>query len=166
MASLLSAVYSYRLSRQSHHVATYHGVIGLLRELDKTFIEHPEIRPYFYGGKPLAADDPQLPRVQAVAELVLDSFEWIWYKRKSFDAENGGGWKAYMVDTFSSSPALQTHYAKSASWYPGITRLIADCSIALGRDVAGAGGAGVVDRLGRGDPAGDREGRPGEGGGD
>ncbi|MEU8023466.1 hypothetical protein AB0B88_14740 [Micromonospora haikouensis] len=105
MASLLSAVYSYRLSRQSHHVATYHGVIGLLRELD-------------------------------------------------------------MVDTFSSSPALQTHYAKSASWYPGITRLIADCSIALGRDVAGAGGVGVVDRLGRGDPAGDREGRPGEGGGD
>ncbi|WP_431977223.1 hypothetical protein [Micromonospora haikouensis] len=138
VTSLLSAVYSYRLSRKSHHIATYHGVIGLFKELDKTFIEYPEIRPYFYAGKPLALDDPQLPRVEAVAELVLDSFEWIWYRQESFDAENGGGWKAYMVDTFSSSPALQMHYAKSASWYPGITRLIADCSIVLGR--AGAGG--------------------------
>ncbi|MEU4568282.1 hypothetical protein [Micromonospora sp. NPDC023956] len=130
-ASLLSAIYTYRLSRQSHHVSTYYGAIGLFRELDKTFVEYPEMRPYFYEGKPVAVDDPNRQRVKAMAEMVLDAFEWIWLRRRSLNAEGEWGWRAYIIDTFSSSPALQQHYARSDSWYPGITRLIADCSIEL-----------------------------------
>ncbi|WDZ84912.1 hypothetical protein [Micromonospora cathayae] len=129
MASLASAIYSYRLSRQAHHVSTYYGAIGLFRELDKTFVEYPETRPYIYDGKPVDPDDPDYHRVRAVAELVLDAFEWIWYRQRSLNAEGEWGWRAYIIDTFTSSPALQQHYASAASWYPGITRLIADRSL-------------------------------------
>lgn len=80
--SLLSAVYSYRLSRRTHDISIYYGVIGMFRELDKTFVEYPDIRPYFYEGKPADADDPNLQRVRAVAELVLDAFEWIWHRKE------------------------------------------------------------------------------------
>jgi hypothetical protein len=130
VASLFSAVYSYRLSRQAHHVSTYYGAISLFRELDKTFVEFPETRPYFYDGKPVNPDDPDRHRVQAVAELVLDAFEWVWYRQEKLNAEGEWGWKAYIVETFYSSPALQQHYARRRSWYPGITRLIADRSLA------------------------------------
>lgn len=129
--SLLSAIYSYLLSRQAHHVSTYYGAIDLLRELDKTFLEYPDLRPYFYDGKPFDVDDPNRDRVLAAAELVLDAFEWIWYRQDKLNAKSEEGWRAYTIDTFSSSPVLQQHYLASESWYPGITRLIAEGSIIL-----------------------------------
>ncbi|MBM7080315.1 hypothetical protein [Micromonospora humida] len=137
VVSLLSAFYGYRLSRQAHQVSTYYGAIGLFRELDKTFVEHPDIRPYIYDGKPLADDDPNRHRVQAVAELVIDAFEWIWYRRKKLNAKAEEGWRAYIVEIFSSSPVLQQHYVRYESWYPGITRLIAERSIVLGQSGRG-----------------------------
>ncbi|MEW2378138.1 hypothetical protein AB0883_18820 [Micromonospora sp. NPDC047812] len=149
-AAVLSAIYSYRLSRRAHHTSTYYGVIGLFRELDKTFIEHPEIRPYFYDGKPVDVDESNRHRVRAAAELVLDTFEWIWHRRKDLNAKGEEGWRAYIVDTFSSSPALQQHYVRSASWYPGITRLIADHGIVLKDGAVDSGDVSVGERGGRG----------------
>jgi len=122
VAAILSAIYSYRLSRRAHHASTYYGAIGLLRELDKTFIEYPDTRPYFYDGKPVDGDESSRQRVQAVAELVLDTFEWIWHRQDVLNAKNEVGWQTYIVDTFSSSPALQEYYASYAPWYPGITK--------------------------------------------
>ncbi|KXK63670.1 hypothetical protein AWW66_01520 [Micromonospora rosaria] len=150
VTALLSAVYSYRLSRKAHRVATYYGVIGLFRELDKTFIEYPDVRPYFYDGKPVDVDGPTAYRIRAVAELVLDTFEWIWHRQKDLDTNGEDGWRAYIVDMFSSSPALQQHYAGSTSWYPGITRLIADRAVVLHAGTAGPGGGGTVERRGPG----------------
>ncbi|WP_320067665.1 hypothetical protein [Micromonospora sp. RTGN7] len=144
IAALLSAIYSYRLSRRAHDTSIYYGVIGLFRELDKTFIEHPEVRPYFYEGKPVDVDDPNLQRVRAVAELVLDTFEWIWYRRKELNAEAEEGWMAYIFDTFYSSQALQEHYVRFPSWYPGIRRLIADHAIAQEDGTVDSGSVSVL----------------------
>ena len=124
--SLISAVYGFRLSRRAHYVSTYTGVISLFRELDRTFIEYPDLRPYFYDGKPVGVDDPNHNRVQAAAELVLDTFEWIWYRQENLNAEDEKGWQTYIAETYFSSPALQQHYTRYPSWYPGIARLIAD----------------------------------------
>ncbi|RLK25185.1 hypothetical protein DER29_3171 [Micromonospora sp. M71_S20] len=158
VTAVLSAIYSHRLSRRAHHVSTYYGVIGLFRELDKTFLEYPEIRPYFYDGKPVGDDEPDRHRIRAAAELILDTFEWIWYRRKDLNAKGEEGWRAYIVDTFSSSPALQHHYASSASWYPGITRLIAEHGIALADGMVSSGDVSVGGRRGRGRFDGAREG--------
>lgn len=158
MAAILSAIYSYRLSRKSHHVATYYGVINLFRELDKTFVEYPDLRPYVYDGKTVELDDPNRHRVQAVAELVLDTFEWIWLRQKDLNAKDEDGWRAYIADTFSSSPALQQHYARFASWYPGITRLIADRGISLKGGMSDWSGVSDVARSGPGRFAAAREG--------
>ena len=75
--SAASTVYSYRLSRHNHDVSTYYGVIHLFRDIDKVMIEYPEVRPYFYQGKAIVPGDPNGPRVEATAELVLDVFEWV-----------------------------------------------------------------------------------------
>ncbi|MEU2614529.1 hypothetical protein ABZ570_23540 [Micromonospora sp. NPDC007271] len=90
------------------------------------FIDHPDIRPYFYDGKQLTAADRNRQKVQAVAELTLDAFEWIWYRRKRLNAEGELGWEAYILDTLASSQPLREHYLSRARWYPGITRLLRD----------------------------------------
>jgi hypothetical protein len=41
-----------------------------LFELDRIFIQHPEIRDYLYGGKDLAEDDPLYNRVVAIGAIV------------------------------------------------------------------------------------------------
>lgn len=137
VVALLSTAYIYRLSQRAHRVSTYYGVIGLFRDLTRIFIEHPELRPYFYDGKPVDVDDKlRHYKIQAAAEAVLDSFEWIWRRRIELNTKGEDGWRAYIVETFSSSPALQQHYARFSSWYPGITQLIADHSITLMGGVA------------------------------
>lgn len=158
--SLLSAVYSYRLSRRTHDISIYYGVIGMFRELDKTFVEYPDIRPYFYEGKPADADDPNLQRVRAVAELVLDAFEWIWHRKEELNTEDETGWMNYIADTFFSSPALQQHYASFAHWYPGITRLITERGGASKEAAVDPRGVTTASRRGRGRFAGLVRGSP------
>jgi hypothetical protein len=124
MVSLGSAFYSYRLSRRAHHVNTYYGAISLFRDLDNVFISYPELRAYFYGGKQATGDDSNAMRVQAVAELVCDVFEWIWHRQEKLTGSDKGGWQAYILDTFAQSPALRHHFVQHTSWYPGVARLL------------------------------------------
>lgn len=149
VAIVISLLYSYRLSRRTHDISIYYGVIGMFRELDKTFVEYPEIRPYFYEGKSLEADDPNLHRVRAVAELVLDAFEWIWHRKEELNTDDETGWMNYIADTYFSSPALQQHYASVASWYPGITRLIAEREATMRDGTVDARDTTTVGRSGR-----------------
>ena len=42
--------------------------------LNKVFLDHPELRPYFYAGKDLDEADPLYPKVEAVADMHLDVY--------------------------------------------------------------------------------------------
>jgi hypothetical protein len=96
----------------------------LFLEIDHIMIEYPEIRPYFYHGKPAQSDDPNRLRVESTAEVVLDVFEWVWHRQEGLNPDDKGGWLAYMLDTFCNSPALREHYRRSAAWYPVMTRML------------------------------------------
>lgn len=124
IVSMASTAYSYRLSRHSHDVSTYYGVIHLFGDIDKVMIEYPEIRPYFYQGKVVTSGDLNGPRVKATAELVLDVFEWVWHRQEKLSLEDKDGWEPYILEVFSNSPALREHYAKCSSWYPATNRLL------------------------------------------
>lgn len=87
--------------------------------LDQVFIEHPEIRPYFYEGKELRDDDPNRQRVLAVAETLLDFMGSVMdqsHRLKHTYPEEW--WAHYFRDCFLQSPVLCDFFRRNRQWYP------------------------------------------------
>jgi hypothetical protein len=89
-------------------------------ELDKLFVEHPQIRKYFYQGEIISEDkSDEYARVAAVAEYMLDHFAAVM----SHTTTDGKPlistiWREYLKDCFVNSPILCTTLEKYSRWYP------------------------------------------------
>jgi hypothetical protein len=76
------------------------------------FIEHPELRPYFYDNKPLPQDETEREKVFAAAEMLCDFFEYVVHGRTTMAKQLRQGWLTYMRAMYSDSTCLQ-HYLEN-----------------------------------------------------
>ncbi len=118
----------YRLARQtarqtaqiadSLKVSLYGaGAIQMLT-VDSLFLDHPGLRPYFYGGQDLREDDSLYPQALAMAELVLDYFNSIMRQMRHFpDVWPRVWWESYLIDSFKNSPVLCRYLRSVGDWY-------------------------------------------------
>jgi hypothetical protein len=59
--------------------------------LDQLFLDHPELRCYFYGGKSVNdATDAERPKIMTIAEMHIDFFDTELLRRKLFPASLRG----------------------------------------------------------------------------
>jgi hypothetical protein len=88
-------------------------------ELDKVFIDHSDLRPYFEENRPISPDDPDFPKAVAIAELLMDTidsmFETGYFPLKP-------GWEKWMKDVFANSPILRRHLREKSGWYDRLYR--------------------------------------------
>jgi hypothetical protein len=95
-------------------------------EISRIFLQHPELRPYFFDGQVIEESHPDYLRAEAVAEVMLDIF-WTMGNQarrvgtvggKEFtDTEARDQWAMYMGDVFASSPILCSFLTKRKVWY-------------------------------------------------
>jgi hypothetical protein len=87
--------------------------------LDRVFLDHPELRPYFYEGKDLDKSDPLYPKVEAVAEMHLDVFDYNLNYRLHFPKEYhfAEGNESFIREMLAHSPVMRRHLEKSAQWF-------------------------------------------------
>ncbi|WP_330460543.1 hypothetical protein OIB37_28885 [Streptomyces sp. NBC_00820] len=123
LVSVIAAWMATRVSAKTHETTSYHAGTDLFMEVNRVFVEHPEVRPYFYDGKELTEGDPNSNRVQAVAELMLDVFEWIWHRREGITEADRQAWADYVGQMFRLSPALRKYHLDHLAWHPTITEL-------------------------------------------
>src|SRR5581483_5227997 len=43
-------------------------------EISRIFLQNPDMRPYFFSGKPIDESHPDYLRAEAIAEVILDIF--------------------------------------------------------------------------------------------
>lgn len=86
-------------------------------ELFKIFVEHQELRPYFYDGKNLEKNDDNFQKVMAIAELHADFFEYIILEQYSIDREMKLTMIKYMKRLFKSSDALRKFLTEYSDCY-------------------------------------------------
>ena len=93
--------------------------LGNVLALDKVFLDHPELRPYFYEGKDLDKSDPLYPKVEAVAEMHLDVFDYLLNYRRQFPEEyhfpEGHG--SFIREMLAQSPVMRRRLEKGAAWF-------------------------------------------------
>ena len=81
------------------------------------FVENPELRPYFYDGRPAPTEEPLRSRVLAVAELVADHLESVVLSQDVVEARTNAVWVRYMQGLYRRSPVLRGFLAPESEGY-------------------------------------------------
>jgi hypothetical protein len=126
VASLISLIASWRTAHQAARITTYTGATDLVLDIDHVFVEHPELRKYFYDGEDLShATEDNRAKVEAIAELMLDCFEGIWDMKATYTPVDRDSWGQYILDMMSTSPVMDAMYEERAkeAWYPSLDGL-------------------------------------------
>lgn len=124
VAAFGTAYYQAVLTRRTTEAQAWQGVNEQANYLSGMFIDHPELRPYFYDGVPISKNDPNYNKVMSYAELYLNFIDDLGddyvYALKGME-ENGKYrryWDRTFKDTFAMSPALQAYAKEEQAWYP------------------------------------------------
>lgn len=106
--------------------SAYQSISSQLLDLDKLFIEKPELRPYFFSGTDLTDADPEYTKIYtqaiSVADLQLDYFDSFWTQADHIDElrKDSSSWRAwdkYIRDSFANSPIMCRRLSEVQSWY-------------------------------------------------
>jgi hypothetical protein len=110
---------------QMNHVAAQTRILSRDRSvsnvltLHKIFLDHPELRPYFFEGKDLKESDPLYPQVEAVADMHLDVFAYNLDYRLVFsdDCRRPEEYKSYIRSRLALSPVMRRRLETNAAWF-------------------------------------------------
>lgn len=87
-------------------------------EIDKSFIQHPELRPYFYDNIPIDTNSGDYRRACNIAELMLDGFDAVmgnqYYK---LTVKEKDMWRKWIFACFKQSPILRQIFDDTRDWY-------------------------------------------------
>jgi hypothetical protein len=111
------------LQKRAVEGQTWQLIIQQMNQIDKIFIDNPDLYPYFFQKKQLKSNDKNYPKVKSMAVMLLDFMDAFDddYVRKLAGMNDGGkywiSWENYFVDQFSLSPVLCDSYKEMKSWY-------------------------------------------------
>jgi hypothetical protein len=108
--------------------SVYQLVTSRMSAISRTFLELPELRPYFYEGKDasnLTAADPVLnSRLLAMCEMLFDHAEVVLAPPRMMGSL-GESYERYFCDLVCSSPVLRTYWRARREWYvPALQTLV------------------------------------------
>jgi hypothetical protein len=91
----------------------------------RSFVDRPELRPYFHDGKPLEPSDPNRNLVLALADMRLDVMDAVLtYASGTRFGHNVEPWRNTFADAFRNSPVLCARQAETKSFY-GLVNTVA-----------------------------------------
>jgi hypothetical protein len=92
---------------------------GQSLDILRFFAENPAVRPYFYDNKDLsqAKDELEKLRILSTAEMVGGFMELVALQIDEQPADIQPRWKAYICDSYNSSPVLREHIETCKGWY-------------------------------------------------
>ena len=122
---LISIVLLINQTRQlsnSLESTVHQAITNQMLEVNRIFIENPDLRPYFYSGKAISPQDPNLAKALAVADLQLDFFDSFWTQSDNLpelhrDGPEWDAWNNYIGDSFRHSPIMCKRLQEVHGWY-------------------------------------------------
>ncbi|MFB9892847.1 hypothetical protein [Planobispora takensis] len=118
-------------------VSTTFGVFGLLHPLLRVFVDHPDLYPYFYQGKPVPRRGKDRVRVQVMAEMLADALSSALQMTGQIPSAKDGlsSWSLYVVHMLDTCGPLQEAMRRYPGWWPHLEEL-ASSRTAGGRPAA------------------------------
>jgi hypothetical protein len=84
-------------------------------ELNKQFVQYPDMRPYFNEGKDLDEKDPRYERAMALAAMHADLIDSM-FSTEGFPPHDG--WNLWTKTLLQRSPILSRYLRENKQYYP------------------------------------------------
>jgi hypothetical protein len=119
---LLQARYMTRSTRST----VYQTVADQMMSIDRLFVEHPELRQYFYGNGLPPAEVLDRERVAAATELLVDFMDNVTKQARQIPEYLSGTWEKYFRTIASTSPSLRAFWSEHRDWYDAALQRVLD----------------------------------------
>ena len=96
----------------------YFQVVSMFRDLQVFFVDHPELRRYFYENQTLPPDPIERARLDATSEMIVDLAEGVFACGPGLGVMLSQDWNKYFAFLYQSSEALREYWRKNAQYYP------------------------------------------------
>jgi hypothetical protein len=104
--------------RASVQRSTALNIYSHMVDIDRFFIEHPHLKPYFYGGPIPAIDEvPSHQQLLSVAEMMVDYFDSVYQQKECSPKDTFGPKMKYMRQIYEESSVLREFLDANAGWY-------------------------------------------------
>jgi hypothetical protein len=121
--SILVAIQQSRLGTKGTRANVYNSINMEMMEIDRYFVEHPDLKPYFYECKDVAETDPIYPRVASMAEWMIDFMDNVLVLSRSMpEFPWKDSWFKYFEDLFNNSVVMCRFWRQRETWYAGAMR--------------------------------------------
>ena len=129
IASSIGVIYSLWLLNQQTGIFNRQLMEGITQtmtsysmEISRIFLEHPDLRPYFFSGQAIDTNHPDYLQAEAIAEVILDIFWTMSSQAKRVQGEFANPearelWQNYIRDCFAQSPILAGFLTMRKDWY-------------------------------------------------
>lgn len=97
--------------------SVYQGFTDLMVRIDMCFVDHPDLRPYFYGKQDVPPEGSEAQRVFAIAEALRDLEDHVARHEHFLEPAVFAGWKEYFTFLRAHSPAYARFCDFTTEWY-------------------------------------------------
>ncbi len=130
IVSLLLLRAQGRAQRDATLVIAYQNMTAQMADVNRFFVDHLDLRPYFFDGEELSGAAAERDRVLAVAEMYVNLMDNVLTQLPTLRrAGIAADWEAYFRDVYESSPAIGTFWdERGAAWFTSspLTTLFTD----------------------------------------
>jgi len=99
---------------------TYQNIYERMIEIDRFFIENPELKAYFYYNKEFVNDDENFKaKLHSIAEMMIDYFDSVFYQKFCMRKETFDAKAFYFGDIYNNSPIIREYLDQPGleHWY-------------------------------------------------
>lgn len=109
-----------RETRRTIESAAIQGAYDVWVGIDQFFVQHPELRPFFYRAKPMdeSLDEASRRKVEAAAEMILDCMANVFHQLPTLGPEEREAYGNFLKDRYQTQPALKQFVDEYEHWYP------------------------------------------------
>jgi hypothetical protein len=113
----IAVIYTIHDAATAFKSDTYSKATPWILDLDKTFVEQSQLRPYFYDNI-TNINSSDTNQAFALAEYILDTYDSFLSQRTRYGHQIlNPDWSKWMEDTFTSSPLLVDYLKEHKDWY-------------------------------------------------
>lgn len=120
IVSVIGFVFIFQQINQTNKslkTQTHSSIYKLVFDVNCIFIDHPELRPYFFESLTIKQGHNDYNKVMNASELLLDFFEYVIVEQAHMDEKIVTGWKVYMKKMFRKSPSLKLFLDENKDQY-------------------------------------------------
>ena len=99
-------------ARDATLVIAYQNMTAQMADMERYFLEHLDLRPYFFGGEEPPGAEDEHNRVLAVAEMYINLMDNVLTQCPALNrAGIAADWEAYFRGVYETSPVLREFWA-------------------------------------------------------